>query len=69
MSKYNLGSTVHLRSGGPEMTIASIKTEPYEIYHCAWFDKDGKCNSCEFDVHEIVSDSDSDIGFAKPRDK
>ncbi len=66
MSKHNLGQTVHLRSGGPDMTVASIKTEPYEIYHCTWFDKEGKYNTCEFDVHEIMNGKDAPVGFAKP---
>lgn len=67
MGKHSLGDTVHLRSGGPSMTVASIKTEPYEIYHCTWFDGDGKYNTCEFDCHEI-SDETTDIGFTKRKE-
>ena len=64
MSKqaYQLGQTVNLRSGGPSMTVASIKTQPYEIYHCTWFDNDGKYNTCDFDVHELT-DHNRKVGF------
>lgn len=64
MSKFQfqLGQTVVMRSSGPPMTVASIKTEPYEIYHCTWFDGEGKYNSCEFDVHELT-DEDRKVGF------
>ncbi len=64
MSKYRLGQIVHLRSNGPNMVVASIKTEPYEIYHCTWFDSNGKYSSCEFDTHELT-DGNEIIGFKK----
>ena len=61
--KHNLGEVVTLRSGGPSMTVTSIKTEPYEIYDCSWFDAEGKYNSCEFDVHELRGDEQAKIGY------
>ena len=62
--QFELGQTVAMRSGGPSMTVASIKTQPYEIYHCTWFDADGKYNSCEFDIHELT-DTEKRIGFQR----
>lgn len=62
--EMELGQVVRLRSGGPDMTVASISTEPYVTYQCTWFDGDGKYSSCWFDCHEIDG-AENKIGFEK----
>jgi uncharacterized protein YodC (DUF2158 family) len=64
MPKHRLGDIVHLKSGGPAMTVDAIKTEPYTIYHCTWFDGEGKYNSCDFDCHELT-ETRAGIGFGR----
>ncbi len=65
MRVYALGEIVRLKSGGPNMTVASVKTEPHKIYSCTWFDSDNKYNSFDFYSHEIESKNSDPIGFKK----
>lgn len=39
-AEFNIGDTVKLRSGGPEMTVGA-RTDKGK-YECHWFSKEGK---------------------------
>jgi uncharacterized protein YodC (DUF2158 family) len=45
-SKFELGDTVMLKSGGPLMTVAIAK--PNNVYHCVWFKPSGEINTQDF---------------------
>jgi uncharacterized protein YodC (DUF2158 family) len=44
------GDLVHLKSGGPTMTVRSIVDEKIE---CEWFDKGGALKKHEFKLHSL----------------
>ena len=64
--KYKPGDLVRLRSGGPDMTVVSVTTEPSEEYKCSWFDGDGKYGWSEFSVYELQA-WESQFGFTNER--
>ena len=37
MAKYKMGDVVQLKSGGPEMTVASVSKLMGTSYECQWF--------------------------------
>jgi uncharacterized protein YodC (DUF2158 family) len=36
-TKFNVGDTVKLKSGGPDMSVKSIPDAPHTTYVCQWF--------------------------------
>lgn len=62
--KYEAGQIVRLRSGGPDMTVVSVTSSPYEGYKCSWFNLDGGYSVLDFDVAELTA-NDNSIGFNK----
>jgi uncharacterized protein YodC (DUF2158 family) len=48
------GSTVQLNSGGPRMTVTTIK-DGGKMAICTWFDSSGKRDSSAFPVSALTS--------------
>lgn len=46
MSKFKVGDSVILNSGGPQMVVASVLSNGYLL--CEWIDANGKVNRHEF---------------------
>lgn len=36
-NKFAIGDIIKLKSGGPEMTIRSVRSTPNDYYDCQWF--------------------------------
>lgn len=50
MSEFIKGDVVRLKSGGPKMTVLSVKTAALS---CQWFDRNGKMHKSDFDVEMV----------------
>ena len=66
-NQFKKGDVVHLKSGGPKMTVTEIIDEGnYRIVHCRFFDKNNNLQTAEFDEHEIEIHKDA-IGVVRLR--
>jgi uncharacterized protein YodC (DUF2158 family) len=54
MAQFKPGDTVRLKSGGPLMTIHTVRTDG--TAWCEWFDKNGKAESREFSLTSLALD-------------
>lgn len=50
MSEFTKGDVVRLKSGGPKMTVLSVKTAALA---CQWFDRNGKMHKSDFDIEMV----------------
>jgi len=50
MSDFTKGDIVRLKSGGPKMTVSSVKATAIA---CQWFDRNGKTHKSDFDVEMV----------------
>lgn len=55
--KFEVGSVVRLKSGGPMMTISKRweTVASYKYYHCLWFGENGCNYSADFVEETLVS--------------
>ena len=37
VSKFVVGETVKLKSGGPDMSVRALPSAPSDVYTCQWF--------------------------------
>jgi len=63
MSKFTIGDTVSLKSGGPLMTVREYKQvhtsadNIEEMVHCSWFDSKDELQFNSFYESELKTDS------------
>jgi len=50
MPDFTKGGLVRLKSGGPKMTILSVKETALS---CQWFDRNGKMHTADFDIEMV----------------
>ncbi len=50
MSEFIKGDVVRLKSGGPKMTVLSVRTAALA---CQWFDRNGKMHKSDFDIEMV----------------
>lgn len=55
-----IGDVVRLKSGGPEMTINSIRDGEFAIAFCKWFDEIGQLHNEKFALTSLVLSSSDD---------
>jgi uncharacterized protein YodC (DUF2158 family) len=67
-TKFKVGDTVRLKSGGPLMTVSSLTTDfdGHPVVKTTWFDKDDRECSGSYLKDMLTADADSPV-IASPK--